>query len=207
MLACGLEAPPLLVQAVIHYVEILQKWNLKVNLTGLSNVTEILRTHFAESFFAAGQLTAQDTPILDVGSGAGFPGLALKLYGPGLTVYLLEPRKKRAAFLSAVRGELGLRQVTILNKALDQCELGDFPIRPAVLTFRALGDTQRLIRLGLQFLSEHGKVLLFSTSRRVKDLAVGLPEIAWGETVPIPWTQEKVLFIGRWLTPPPRCST
>jgi len=195
--ACGLEASPLLVQAVIHYVEILQKWNLKINLTGLRDTSEILRTHFAESFFAARRLGAADTPVLDIGSGAGFPGLALKLYRPELTVYLLEPRKKRASFLSVVRGELALPQVTIFNKTLEECRLEDFPIRPAMLTLRALGEMGRLTRLGLRLLPEQGKVLLFSTSRQVRQVAVRLSEIDWGAPIPIPWTREKVLLMGQ----------
>jgi len=197
MRSCGLETSPLLVQAVIHYVEMLQKWNLKINLTGLRTVSEILQTHFAESFWAARQLTAGDTPVLDVGSGAGFPGLALKLYRPELTVYLLEPRKKRAAFLSAIRSELGLRQVTILNKTLEDCRPEDFPVRPSVVTLRALGEIERLTRLGLPFLSEHGRIVLFLTSHQVEPIVVRLPEIDWSEPVPIPWTREKALLMGR----------
>jgi 16S rRNA G527 N7-methylase RsmG len=115
---CALNASAGLAEAVRTYLALLLKWNQRANLTGLDRPAALLKTLFAESFYAATLLEPTDGPVLDVGSGAGFPGMAMHLYRPELPMILLEPRKKRAAFLAAVRRELGLSAVTVWSRRL-----------------------------------------------------------------------------------------
>jgi 16S rRNA (guanine527-N7)-methyltransferase len=194
---CGLDASPRLVENIAQYLSILQKWNSRFNLTGLTNTSEVVRTHFAESFLAARYIDEQDSPVLDIGSGAGFPGLAMKLYYPETTFYLLEARKKRAAFLSTVRRELGLSQLTILNKTLEECQESDFhPRPPGLLTLRALGKVKALIQLGLTLAQPQARVLLFRTRRSLNEIQLQLPCIRWSPPVAIPWSRERVIVLG-----------
>jgi 16S rRNA (guanine(527)-N(7))-methyltransferase RsmG len=194
---CGIQVSPALVESVGRYVDILQRWNQKINLTGITSLSEILTVHFAESFFAARMLGEKDSPILDIGSGAGFPGLAMKLYRPEFSFYLVELRKKKAAFLSTVRRELALERVSILNKRLEECQPSDFIIPPRVLTVRAVGGTENLIQVGLRFLPEQAKVVVFCTTGQVKTLISQLTEIEWEEPVLIPWSRERMLLLGQ----------
>lgn len=191
----GLEAPPRLVESVVLYSAILQKWNLRINLTSLSS-TEVITTHFAESFFAARYLQPTDTPLLDIGSGAGFPGLAMKLYRPEMRFYLAEPRKKRAAFLSTVRREIGLSEVVVLNKTVEECRDTDFRERPGSLTLRAVGEADALIKRGLVLARPRARVMLFLTTRKVGEVLSQLQQITWNDPIPIPWTRERVIVLG-----------
>ena len=105
---CGLECDSALVGRVEIYLSFLAKWNARMNLTAVQAPVDVLKTLLGESFFAAALVEEPEGPILDIGSGAGFPGLAMAVYRPELELILLEPRKKRAAFLAALRRELGL---------------------------------------------------------------------------------------------------
>ena len=129
----GMECRGPVAERVEIYLGLLEQWNRKMNLTGLQDRADILRDLFAESFLAAPLLAEEDSPLLDVGSGAGFPGMALKIYRPELTVHLVEPRRKRAAFLETVRRRLGLEGVAVLHKRLEECRSGrlhPFPLAP-----------------------------------------------------------------------------
>jgi 16S rRNA (guanine527-N7)-methyltransferase len=85
------------------YLDLLLKWNARTNLTAIRDPEEIVRRHFGESLFTAAHLPVCRT-LLDLGSGAGFPGLPIQLARPGLRVTLAESQNKKAAFLrEAVR--------------------------------------------------------------------------------------------------------
>ncbi|HWU40798.1 MAG TPA: 16S rRNA (guanine(527)-N(7))-methyltransferase RsmG [Candidatus Acidoferrum sp.] len=194
---CGLAVGPEVAVQVQRYLEILQKWNQRFNLTGYREPEEQIVSLFGETFLAAGRLAEEDSPLLDVGSGAGFPGLALKLVRPRLHCYLLEPRKKRAAFLATVRRELQLPSVQVFSKPLEQCRTGDFAPPPRVMTLRALGRTEALITQALGLLSSLGRVLLFTTRRSLEGGVPGSSRIQWDAPVPIPWSHQKVMLLGR----------
>jgi len=72
-----------------QYIKILLTWNEKVNLTAIRDPLEILHRHFCESMYAADALSLEKGRLADVGSGVGFPGLALKIIRPGLQVFLV----------------------------------------------------------------------------------------------------------------------
>jgi len=201
---CGLESSPRLIEGIVRYSALLQKWNLRINLTSLSNPTEVITTHFAESFFAAHYLEPPDTPVLDIGSGAGFPGLAMKLCRPEITFYLLEPRKKRAAFLSTVRRELGLFDIIVLNKSVEECRETDFGEAPGLLSLRAVGEAPALIKRALHLARPGARTMLFLTIGKVEEVLSQLPKVAWNEPILIPWSRQRVIVLGE---STPKCST
>ena len=88
--------------AIRRYVDKLLFWNQSVSLTSIEDPAEIVARHFGESLFAASVASFESGRLADVGSGAGFPGLPLKILYPMLEVTLLEPNKKKCAFLSEV---------------------------------------------------------------------------------------------------------
>jgi 16S rRNA (guanine527-N7)-methyltransferase len=89
------------------YLELILKWNARINLTAIRTPEEIVRRHFGESLFAGLRLGACQT-LLDFGSGAGFPGLPIQLLRPDVAVTVAESRSKKAAFLHEVTRSLDL---------------------------------------------------------------------------------------------------
>ena len=92
-----------LVQSLSLYLQVLLRWNARMNLTAIRDPEEIVRRHFGESLFVARHLPSCQT-LLDLGSGAGFPGIPIQLALPSLAVTLGEAQNRKASFLQeAVR--------------------------------------------------------------------------------------------------------
>jgi 16S rRNA (guanine527-N7)-methyltransferase len=174
-----------------------------MNLTAIRSSVDVLKILFAESFFAAGLLENPVGPVLDVGSGAGFPGLAMAVYRPELKLILLEPRKKRAAFLAALRRELRLAGVSVWNRKLEECVAADFSEFPAALTMRAVGGIAEVVERVAPFLQGDRRVLLFSSVQAAKSTMDHVKDVCWQPQVPIPWNPAHVILLGH----ARRCST
>jgi 16S rRNA (guanine527-N7)-methyltransferase len=101
------EAPAHLYAQLSTYLDLLLKWNARTNLTAIRDPEEIICRHFGESLFAAQHLGPCDT-LLDLGSGAGFPGLPIALFHPEIHVTLAESQNKKATFLREVVRTLNL---------------------------------------------------------------------------------------------------
>jgi 16S rRNA (guanine527-N7)-methyltransferase len=91
------------------YLDLLLKWNARTNLTAIRDPEEIVRRHFGESLFAAQHLHPAATTLLDLGSGAGFPGLPIALLRPEIAITLAESQNKKATFLREAVRTLGLK--------------------------------------------------------------------------------------------------
>ncbi len=166
-LQLGIPLSPHTVARLVLYLQELVRWNAKVNLTGLIAERDIISKHFLDSLAACKVITPdpgliQPGPgrrVLDIGTGAGFPGLVLKLQEPDLAVTLLEPSQKKAAFLHHMIGLLGLSGVTVLIQRLEQLagpdEGGyDLMTTRAVRAELVLAEAPRLLAPG-------GHILLF----------------------------------------------
>ena len=166
----GVPLSPHTVASLVCYLQELMRWNAKVNLTGLTTERDIISKHFLDSLSAfkliqpaPGLLRPESTlRVLDVGTGAGFPGLVLKIQAPGLAVTLLEPAQKKAAVLHHMIGLLGISGVSVLSarmEALGPGQAGPFDlvtsraVRPELI----LAEAPRLLAPG-------GRVLLFRAS-------------------------------------------
>jgi len=194
--ACGLDCDLRLAERIRTYLVFLTKWNARMNLTSIRSSVDVLKILFAESFFATGLLENPRGPVLDIGSGAGFPGLAMAVYRPELEFILLEPRKKRAAFLVALRRELGLARVSIWNRKLEECVAGDFTEFPAVLTMRAVGGIAEVVERGARLLQGERRVLLFSSVQAARSTMDDVKRICWQPEMPIPWNRAHVILLG-----------
>jgi 16S rRNA (guanine527-N7)-methyltransferase len=105
---------PGLVQQLSLYLDLLVRWNERTNLTAVRSPEEMVRRHFGESLFA-GQHLGESMPetLLDIGSGAGFPGVPIGLLHPSIKVTLAESQNKKATFLREVVRTLGLKNVEV----------------------------------------------------------------------------------------------
>ena len=103
-----------------RYLGELKKWNKAINLTAIDDDREILVKHFIDSIAGLKVIDiSNETELLDIGAGAGFPALPLKFVRPELSVELLEPNEKKGAFLRYVVGSLGLVGATVATAKLE----------------------------------------------------------------------------------------
>ncbi len=145
---------PLLLSQLSVYLDLLVKWNDRTNLTAIRSPEEMVRRHFGESLFAALHLPAAKT-LLDLGSGAGFPGLPIQLAHPGLQVTLAESQNKKASFLREVVRSLGLATVIWGQRS----ELLPASTRFDVVTMRAVDNPAAALVEARSRLAVDGRIL------------------------------------------------
>ena len=109
---------------VVIYLDSLLKWNAKISLTAVRSPEEIVQRHFGESFFAAERAgVAEAFSLIDVGSGAGFPGLPMAILAPTVQVTLIESQQKKVAFLREVVRALELKNVSVYAGRAEDAKL------------------------------------------------------------------------------------
>ena len=166
----GVPLSPHTVARLVRYLQELMRWNEKVNMTGLTTERDIISKHFLDSL-SAFKLIKPDPGlirpgpglrVLDVGTGAGFPGLVLKLQDPDLAVTLLEPSQKKAAFLHHMIGLLGISGAVVLIARMEDLDPGQAG-RFDLVTSRAV-QPGLILAEAPRFLASGGRVLLFRAS-------------------------------------------
>jgi 16S rRNA (guanine527-N7)-methyltransferase len=176
-----------------QYMKILLTWNEKVNLTAIRDPLEILYRHFCESMYAAQAVPMENGRLADVGSGAGFPGLALKIVRPSLRVFLVESNIKKVTFLAEVIRELGLRDAQVLARRYE--ELGEEVAPLDYICSRALGEFPEFLEWARSEQVGTKRVILWIGAR-------DLPEIQrvhtwdWQEPILVPHSLRRLLLVG-----------
>lgn len=190
-----LDLSPGQAKQTLTYLHLLLRWNAKINLTAIRDPEECVTRHFGESLFLLRHLQLSDD-LLDIGSGAGFPGLALKITFPDVVVTLLEPVAKKRAFLKEAARVCEFRRVTVKGDRLENFACG----QPAPLfdfaTMRAVGSLAILIPLAAQRLKPNGNLLLWLTRDQLAALADIPGGLTWSEPLPIPLTHNSVVWRG-----------
>lgn len=168
-------------------------WGGKIALTTISNEEDVVRFHFGESLFALSLESFEHGRLADVGSGAGFPGLAIKLLCPNLSVTLLEPNKKKCAFLSEVARKLQLNNVDVLSVTFEASKIA--PNKLAFVTSRALGKINDLLSWSRTTMCPDGRVILWLGAQDAEETAQ-TPGWRWVQA-PIPGTAKRRILSGR----------
>src|SRR3984893_2089932 len=106
-------------QKIRTYISLLLRWNQRMSLTAITDPIEVLRFHFGERLFAASAVPLRDGRLADLGAGAGFPGLPLRLARPGLDLLMVESNAKRATFLSEIVRKLDLDRVEVFRGRME----------------------------------------------------------------------------------------
>ena len=200
------------------YVDLLRRWNARINLTAIRDPEGIVTRHFGESLFLAAYLFPGGSPVgpapqhaLDFGSGAGFPGLPLKIYAPQLHLTLVEASHKKAAFLGEVIRALRLSDAVVFRGRLDfrQISAGDSGLpagieAPSLVTMRAverfetaLPAAASLLRYGANTRGA-GKLALLLGQGQTQRVSQLIPDFSWEVPVQIPLSRERVLLVGRY---------
>ncbi len=173
------------------YIELLTFWNRRVALTAIRQESEILRFHFGESLFALTACEMKNGRLADVATGAGFPGLAIKILRPDLGVTLIEPNKKKCAFLHEVIRSLGLQDVEVEPASFETSTIQ--PGSLSYVTSRALAAVPKFLDWAHERLSPSGRLLLWVG----KEDSLKLRAMAgwnWGEPTLIPATSRRMIL-------------
>jgi 16S rRNA (guanine527-N7)-methyltransferase len=199
-------------EQISTYIDLLIRWNSRVNLTAIRAPDQIVIRHFGESFFAARHLfpCGADTPVhhppsstpnpspqaslllLDIGSGAGFPGLPIKIWSPDTTVTLIESNNKKVAFLREAIRALGLTGIDVSAVRAE-----DLPDSVAsTVTLRAVEHFDQILPTAVRLLAPTGRLLLLISDPQLKQATHLSPTLSWSAPVAIPTSKSKILAIA-----------
>ena len=157
--AFGIDLDENKIEAFELYLKELLKWNRKINLTAIRSEKEILLKHFLDSLSVYPFLPERSF-VLDIGSGAGFPGLPLKIVRPTVELTLIDSVRKKVDFQRHVIRILGLKGVEAIHgRVQDKGILRDLGGRFDIILSRAFSDLQTLLVLSLPFLKRAGTVI------------------------------------------------
>jgi 16S rRNA (guanine527-N7)-methyltransferase len=180
-----------LIACVQGHLELLLRWNQKMNLTAVRTEEEMVRRHFGESLFAARRLVGRDAKIeaFDVGSGAGFPGLPLKYWAPGLRVSLIEGHGKKATFLREVGRALALEGLTVINSRAEAVSA-----RAELVTLRAVEKFEAVLPAALGLVAPGGRLaLLIGEGQRAA--AEALLPVGTVEVFETPASERRIVLV------------
>ena len=177
-----------------EYIRLLLKWNQSVSLTSVVDPVEILARHFGESMFICCLMPVEKCRLADIGPGAGFPGLAVKIACPEIHLTLIESNKKKCAFLSEVVRALDLENAEVMPIRFEDARVA--PDFAEVVTVRAVGGFPDILRWAKTALARRGHIILWlggEDSTRVSSM----PGWIWKPAVKIPESQRRFILIGR----------
>ena len=180
-------------EKVMAFLELLQRWNAKTNLTGIRKSEEIITRHFGESFFLATQLCQPNHTgsAIDFGSGAGFPGIPLAIYAPLMMVTLIESQNKKATFLKEAVRRLEMKNVTVFAGRGES-----FTGKADVVTMRAVEKFEQSANAAAKLVAPGGRMALLIAEEQVK-AARGVAGFVWSKPVKIPDSRSLVLLVGK----------
>ena len=181
-----------LLDSIAAYIELLLRWNRKLNLTSITEPREIMSRNFAESFLAARWFSSREGRLCDVGSGAGFPGLALRLVLPHWKLILVEQSSKKSAFLAEAVRILNLQDVRIERKGWQDTNIPEVYLD--AITSRALGGHQEMANWASKRLTGRGRLILWLGARDADRMAT-ISGWSW-ERLPVPGSRERVILAG-----------
>jgi 16S rRNA (guanine527-N7)-methyltransferase len=176
-----------------QYMKILLTWNEKLNLTAIRDPLDILNRHFCESMYGAVSIPVEKGRLADVGSGAGFPGLPLKILRPNLHVFLIESNINKATFLAEVIRELGLADARVLVSRYE--ELGEQVAPLDFVCSRAVGELGALLEWAA---SKHvsAKQVILWIGRGDLDELRRIKIWDWREPILVPHSMRRLLLVG-----------
>ena len=161
----GIQLTNTILEQFDEYFKLLVEWNEKINLTAITEQKDVYLKHFADSIYGA-KFIKPNATLCDIGTGAGFPALVLKIVRPDIKVTLVDALDKRIKFLNEVIAKLGLKDIVALHyraedKAFKQTYLNSFD----VATARAVARMATLTEYCLPFVKVGGKFIAYKSDK------------------------------------------
>ena len=144
------------VTAFITYLAELKKWSRAYNLTGLKTDRDIVIKNFLDSLLFCQVIPSEIRSVADIGSGAGFPGIPIKIMRPDLQVVLIEPTQKKALFLKHICHKLALQNIQVIDQRVEDVS----GITVDALVTRALFTAGDFMKKAGHILNDHGILVL-----------------------------------------------
>ena len=207
--------PPATLVRISTYIDLLLRWNARTNLTAVRSPEEIVTRHFGESLFAAHNLFPSTNPekpsalesesstlraadgsatrhtFIDVGSGAGFPGIPIHMFVPGLRTTLIEAHHKKVAFLREA-----IRALTLTDIDVFPGRAQDFPGPASLVTLRAVEHFDQILPVAARLVSPSGRLALLISSAQISTAEATLPELTWAPPSAVPGSDSRILLVG-----------
>lgn len=142
------------VNKLLQYGELIHKWNKTYNLTNIDNLEQIINKHFLDSLAILQFI--KPTNLLDIGSGAGLPGIVLAIMSPNLAVSTLDSVGKKCRFMQFVKTDLKLDNLTIINSRIEDLQNSCF----MQITSRGFATIDKTLKLSKHLLCDNGVYLL-----------------------------------------------
>lgn len=176
------------------YISLLLRWNRSISLTTVTEESEILKFHFGESLFALSAVEGTQCRLADVGAGAGFPGLPLRMFSERMELILVESNAKKCAFLSEVVRELALSNVRVLRARFEN--VTELRGQLDAVASRALGGYDELLKWSIESLRTGGKILLWLGEDEARRISSTSPSWDWRHPMQIPGSRRRFLLSG-----------
>jgi 16S rRNA (guanine527-N7)-methyltransferase len=193
------------------YIDLLLRWNARINLTAIRQPEEIVTRHFGESLFAARHLfpktptweqPAKPAPsqaeqslsrsVIDLGSGAGFPGIPIKIWAPEIALTLIESNQKKATFLREVTRALTLTNINVFSgRAEDYANPG-----AEVVTLRAVERFESILPTASDLVAPSGRLALLISEAQLPSVKILIPTFTWTSPIPIAQSSSRILALG-----------
>lgn len=154
------------------YYEMLIDWNEKINLTAITDFDEVLKKHFLDSI-AIGRLFSQniELSVLDIGTGAGFPGIPIKIAFPDMKVTLMDSLNKRVIFLNEVIKELSLENISAMHgRAEDFAKKDLMREKYDLVVSRAVANLSSLSEFCLPYVKVGGSFISYKSEKAIEEL-------------------------------------
>ena len=204
-------------QSISMYIDILLRWNARINLTSVRRPEEIVTRHLGESFFAARHLFPKhdlklsaepgqgerQVHVIDVGSGAGFPGLPIKIWAPHIRLTLIESNQKKVTFLREVLRHLSLDNADVFAGRLqdfgkdNRGSLAHREKKADVVTLRAVEHFDSILPAAANLVATGGLLALLVGESQLEVTCQLTPGFLWSSPAKLPCAESRVLSIGR----------
>jgi 16S rRNA (guanine527-N7)-methyltransferase len=192
-----------LLQHISIYIDILRRWNVRINLTAVRGEEEIVTRHFGESLFAACRLFPAPPEmarpgargaalrVADLGAGAGFPGIPIKLWARDISMTLIESNQKKATFLREVVRSLTLTDVNVINTRAEAVQQ-TFDL----VTLRAVERFAQVLPVATRLLAPNARLVLLIGSSQADEARAILPDLDWRDPLIVPGSKSRILLVG-----------